>query len=230
MFQFKQFTILQDRCAMKVTEVACLFGAWVNIEKSISILDIGTGTGLLSLMMAQRKKAQYWAIEIEENSFKQAQENISSSPFFENIKLYHSDIRNFNPEIYFDTIVCNPPFFENQLKASRTEKNKAWHEESLTLKNLLICVKQFLNEYGTCYLMLPYLRLEELKIEALQQHLYLNHSVMIKHTAAHKPKVFFGVLSNVQLPYSQREIILKNELGTYSEEVVNLLSAYYIHL
>ena len=115
-FQFKQFTVHQDKCAMKVCTDACLFGAWVanklvqNKITAKNILDIGCGTGLLSLMLAQKTNAVIDSVEIDASAFDQAKQNISLSSWKEKIQLYHNSINNFEPLTRYDFIICNPPF------------------------------------------------------------------------------------------------------------------------
>ncbi len=124
-FQFKQFTVHQDRCAMKVTTDSCLFGSWIadKIEKEDSAisncLDIGTGTGLLSLMVAQKNAGiKIEAIEIDNDASSQAKENIASSPFSENINVIHADVKEYVLENKYDIIISNPPFYEKELKGA----------------------------------------------------------------------------------------------------------------
>ncbi|HEX5652644.1 MAG TPA: methyltransferase, partial [Chitinophagaceae bacterium] len=126
-FRFKQFTIHQDRCAMKVTTDACLFGAWVTeqilnadkltpITEARKILDIGTGSGLLALMLAQQTAHSIDALEIDQQAFEQARENIQASSWPDSIAMIHADARTFQPEFHYDIIISNPPFYEKELK------------------------------------------------------------------------------------------------------------------
>src|SRR2546421_11557996 len=117
-FQFKQFRIDQDRCAMKVTTDACILSAWAPIPPAGNFLDIGTGTGLLALMMAQRSAGIIDAIELHEESFLRAKENVEASRWRDRIHIIHSDAKLFRPNKKYDFIICNPPFFQNQLKTS----------------------------------------------------------------------------------------------------------------
>ena len=141
-FQFKQFTIRQDRCAMKVTTDGCLFGAWAA-EKINSVthpdyfgkelvinscIDIGTGTGLLALMMAQQSKLFIDTIEIDKDAFEQASENIAASPWAGRIKIIHRDAKGFTSQNKYNVIISNPPFYEKELKGQDAKKNLA-HQE-----------------------------------------------------------------------------------------------------
>src|SRR5437868_5022622 len=139
-FQFKQFIIQQDNCAMKVCTDACLFGAYIANElQSIpvnTILDIGAGTGLLSLMLAQKTTAVIDAVEIDNAAFEQAKENIAASPWKEKINTYHADISTFKTGKRYEHIISNPPFFEDDLRSNDEKKNFAKHDSSLTLENL----------------------------------------------------------------------------------------------
>ena len=144
-FKFKQFTIDQDQCAMKVCTDSCLFGAWVaeylEQEKNSlkTILDIGTGTGLLSLMLAQKTTANIDAVEIEEAASLQASNNFLASPWNNRLQVYHAPIQLFKPihPKSYVFIICNPPFYENNLKTDNQLKNLALHSEALSLANLI---------------------------------------------------------------------------------------------
>ncbi|MGB3005267.1 MAG: methyltransferase, partial [Chitinophagaceae bacterium] len=158
-FQFKQFTIHQDKCAMKVTTDSCLFGAWAaeqvhNLEIEVNnILDIGTGTGLLSLMLAQNCNAAIDAIEIDKQTATQATENVQVSPFSEKIKIHFADVHQFGFEKKYNIIISNPPFYENELKSEYKKKNIAHHNEGLLLKDLLTIIHKQLLPSGSFYLL-----------------------------------------------------------------------------
>ena len=126
-FQFKQFTIHQDKCAMKVCTDACMLGAWTAGKLGGSginnILDIGCGTGLLSLMLSQKINASIDAVEIDADAAKQAGENISASPWAANIRVIHTSLQEFMPKKKYDLIICNPPFYENDLRSEHENKN-----------------------------------------------------------------------------------------------------------
>ena len=141
---------------MKVCTDACVFGAWADIENAEHILDIGAGTGLLSLMTAQRKKnAKISAVELDADAFSQAKENVTNSPFADQIEISQSAIQDFSPSEKFDCIISNPPFFQSDLRSPNSKINQAHHSDSLTFRDLLISVDRLLNETGKFNLLLP---------------------------------------------------------------------------
>jgi tRNA1Val (adenine37-N6)-methyltransferase len=169
MFKFKKFSVSQENCAMKICTDACIFGGYIDISESESILDIGTGTGLLSLMLAQRtnsdlvnfeEKATITAIEIEENAFLTAKENFETSNYKDRLTIFHHSIQDFS-EIYsskfqsFDHIISNPPFFLHQSKTKDNSKNLALHSEALSFDDLLNSIDKLLSENGKCDILLP---------------------------------------------------------------------------
>ena len=127
-FRFKQFTIHQEKCAMKVGTDGCLLGAWVDLSQSQRILDVGCGSGLIAIMTAQRcTNVTITGIEIDNEAASQATENAESSPWAERIEIICEDFLKFTPEQQFDTIVSNPPYFSNSLKCPNDKRNKARH-------------------------------------------------------------------------------------------------------
>ena len=143
--------IQQDKCSMKVCTDSCLFGAWVAslIEKKEinpeTILDIGTGTGLLSLMLAQKTNAGIDAVEIDSNAFEQAKENILFSPWKDQIKIFNADIKQWNAPTKYDLIISNPPFYENDLLPEDDGKNISKHSAALNLEELFATRNKFFN-------------------------------------------------------------------------------------
>ena len=149
-FAFKQFTIKQDRCAMKVGTDAVLLGCWVIPNGSKTILDIGTGTGVIALMLAQKTDAFIDAIDIDENAVKQAQENISDSKFSQRIKVTLNSFQDYSKDTdkRFDLIVSNPPYFEQSLKSTDEQRSQARHAYVLPFEELLDGVVKILNPKG----------------------------------------------------------------------------------
>ncbi|MGV3538835.1 MAG: tRNA1(Val) (adenine(37)-N6)-methyltransferase [Rufibacter sp.] len=157
-FQFKQFLIRQDKCAMKVCTDSCVFGAYAEVESAKRILDIGAGTGLLSLMVAQRApQAQIGAVEIDPAAALQAKENISASPWAERISLFPVSLQEFaaTKPAPFDVIISNPPFFQASLKSADAAKNRAKHTETLSFQEIIGFAENFLQPNGLLHILLP---------------------------------------------------------------------------
>ncbi len=232
-FKFKQFTIHQHKCAMKVCTDACLFGAVVAQEKlnDLACLDIGTGTGLLSLMLAQKNAAIYIdAVEIDANSAEQALENIMGSPWAANIQVHHADILNFSPGKQYDRIISNPPFFEDDLLSTNEAKNKAKHDTALNLMQLLNCVDTHLTKEGMLAVLLPYQRVNYFIEAAEKTGLHLSRQMLVKQTMKHK--FFRGILffeRKKSVPI-YNELIIKDTAQNYTPEFAALLKDYYLFL
>lgn len=138
-FQFKQFSIDDSNCAMKIGTDGCLLGSWADVAEAKSILDIGTGSGVIALMLAQRSKAQINAVEIDDEAFKQATQNFKDSPWDNRLSVTHSSFQEYIKvcEKKFDLIVCCPPYFVNSLKTTDKKRRLARHTDSLSFEELL---------------------------------------------------------------------------------------------
>lgn len=245
-FQFKQFTIHQDRCAMKVTTDGCLFGAWVSERVGSSefgvgsresleynILDIGAGTGLLSMMITQKNKYSIDAIEIDKDAFEQASENISASPWSERIKVFNGDIRDFQFKNQYDIIISNPPFYENELKGADVKKNIAHHNEGLLLSELLRIIRLNLKYDGIFFLLLPFKRNDEIKKLLVDNYFAIQQLVFVKHSANHE---YFRIMLSAKFITADQtgttidEIAIKDENGNYTRQFTSLLEQYYLNL
>jgi tRNA1Val (adenine37-N6)-methyltransferase len=234
-FQFKQFRIEQGNCGMKVTTEACLFGALASQflpENCERILDIGTGTGLLALMLAQSSKASIHALEIDNDAFQQAKENFQHSPWSEKLSIEHRDLNEYQPDIQFDFIICNPPFFEKNQLGKKEHKNKAIHNFTLGFEVLAKAIERLLTpENGLAIVLYPEYEMSLFQKEMTALNFEVLHSVNI-HNQIHKPifrqiKVFTKKKS--ASPQNQ-SLIIKRENGDYTSEFTSLLEAYYLHL
>ncbi|MCF0073086.1 methyltransferase [Dyadobacter sp. CY261] len=155
-FRFKQFTVRQDQCAMKVCTDACVLGAWADVGDADRILDIGAGTGLLSLMVAQRNSyAMIDAVEIDAEAFYQAGENVERSPFHDRITLFHSAVQEFVSDHQYDVIITNPPFFQSDLLSPIDKKNIAHHSKSLDFEEILVAIGRLLKPEGKVNMLFP---------------------------------------------------------------------------
>lgn len=162
-FRFKQFTIQQDRCALKVGTDGVLFGAWVNYEGAKHILDIGTGTGLLALIAAQRNTtATIDAVEIDDASAAQAAENAAASPWCDRVRVHRMDVRRMNAGEPFDLILCNPPYYAGYSTAADERVGVAKHSEELLFPELIVAVARLLSGRGRSAVIIPLNREGEL--------------------------------------------------------------------
>jgi tRNA1Val (adenine37-N6)-methyltransferase len=158
MFQFKQFTISDQNTAMKIGTDGILLGSWVNVDKATKILDIGTGTGVISIMCAQKNiEAEIVALEIDESAIMDAHQNIQNCTWKTRIQLIHESLQEFEKgnSRFFDCIISNPPYFENSQKAAYDSRIKARHTDSLHYTDLLRFAKNWLADEGTLNLILP---------------------------------------------------------------------------
>ncbi|OIR00132.1 tRNA1(Val) (adenine(37)-N6)-methyltransferase [mine drainage metagenome] len=244
-FQFKQFTVQQEHCAMKVTTDACLFGAWcafvVNRQPSAAhrsssivrrLLDIGTGTGLLSLMLAQKNSdIKIDAVEIDEHAATQAASNFQSSPWKERLQVHQTSIQQFNPSNQlFDFIISNPPFFHNDLKSDHAKRNLALHSEALSLEELLQSIKNNLTADGKFAVLLPYHRTAYFEKIAGTEKFYPEEKISVQQTPQHPFFRTMLLFSNQPATSTQKEIIIKDEFNDYSTEFKELLKDYYLYL
>jgi tRNA1Val (adenine37-N6)-methyltransferase len=235
-FQFKQFTVYQDRCAMKVTTDSCLFGAWVanNIRseqrKIQKVLDVGSGTGLLSLMIAQKNDLKVDALEIDTEASMQSEENIAASLWKNRIHVMNVDVRQFTGESKYDCIISNPPFYETELTSETTTKNIAHHSQELTLPELLEAIKKNLQEGGVFYLLFPFKRANELKQLVREYGLYLHKIIIASQSVKHGPFRVMIKGGNADGQTEEESLSIWNMDQQYTEAFVELLKDYYLYL
>ena len=229
-FQFKQFMIRQDRTAMKVGTDGVLLGAWAGSGWLLNILDIGTGTGLIALMMAQRfPGARIDALEIDPVSSGQAAENASASPFARRISIFNADFVTWEAEKKYDLIVCNPPFFKDSLQSPDAGRTAARHEDLLPLSDLIRKSAGLLSPDGGLALIIPVDRLPEVAKVALETGLNLNRILRIKGTPSVPVKRVLIHLDKKFLPVEMGELTLEGEeRGSASEEYGRLTQEFYL--
>lgn len=230
-FKFKKFTIHQDKCAMKVCTDSCLFGAIISNKNEgfKNALDIGTGSGLLSLMFAQKQlNCKIDAIEIDENAFNQANDNINQSNYSNNIQIHLGDVKNFIFAKQFDVIFSNPPFYPNDLKSSNDKRNTAMHSSYLSFDELMSVVNSLLNINGKFYILIPYSLESKLISIAHNYNFFVNEIIRIKQ-AVHL-NYFRSILcfSNSNIEQVFDEISIKDETDNYTNEFIALLKDYYL--
>ncbi len=230
-FQFKQFRIDQDQCAMKVTTDACILGAWTPLPRHGCVLDIGTGTGLLALMIAQRADVLVDAVEFDEPGFLQAKKNIISSKWKDRIHIFQADIRLWLPEKKYELIICNPPFYEGQYKPPDYQKKVAWHDEMLNLADLLKSVHRLLMFPEAKFsVLLPANKTQDFTSAAATYKLYPQQQLQFgdKFGNLHRTILVFATTAKNKV---QTEVLtIKNNAGIHSNEFVQLMKQYYLYL
>ena len=222
---------------MKVTTDACLFGSLLPTSSEgggvRSVLDIGTGTGLLTLMFAQKNpQAKIDAIEIDKDAAAQAKENVASSAWKERINIINADVKIFSFVSKYDLIISNPPFYENELRSDSERKNVAHHSENLTLQELLNIIKSNLNQNGVFFLLLPYKRNEEIKKLFKDHQLHISKKILVRQSIKHDYfRIFLkGELNSQEKETEFDEISIWDEQQQYTPEFIRLLKDYYLHL
>jgi tRNA1Val (adenine37-N6)-methyltransferase len=237
-FSFKQFTIQQDRTAMKVCTDSCILGAWTALRLGVSenILDIGSGTGLLPLMLAQKSTALMDTIETDTEAAAQAKENISASNWAGRIRVIEGDARNFVSETGYDFIISNPPFYESDLHSPEQKKNNARHEVSLSFDELLKIILSNLRPSGAFSILLPFHRTRYFENLATQQGFLLQEKLIVRQTPKHDPfrSICLFIKSksdhlalNKSEQFALSELIIKDESGKYSVAFTELMKDYY---
>lgn len=231
-FEFKQFTIHQDRCAMKVCTDSCIFGAYAAVDGAKRILDIGTGTGLLALMIAQRSPAFIDAVEIDREAYQQAVENVKQSTWAERIAVFNQPIQAFavRSSQPYDLIISNPPFYTNNLKRPLYSQNVALHSEELGLSELVILVSYLLKKEGRFIVMLPPFESTALEESALQQKLFPSEKLHIYDRVGGKRIRVITTFAFSEQSCQEDKLYIKDERDLYSEAFKNLLKEYYLHL
>ncbi len=220
---------------MKVTTDGCLFGAIVakeiSKEESCKGLDIGAGTGLLSLMVAQEnKEAVIDAVEIDKAAAEQAKENVAASPWNSKINVLQSDIVDYQSTELYDVIISNPPFYEKQLASPNEGRKLAHHSSELSLQQLFQQVKKLLKADGKFYVMLPFYRREEMIATAKNNELFVEKQWLVKQTPKH---LFFRTIfcfGDKETDEKAVELIIKDEQQQYTDAFIKLLQPFYLHL
>lgn len=235
-FRFKQFTVHQELAAMKVTTDACLFGAWVAADLHAqspacsSVLDIGAGTGLLSLMLAQQVDAQIDAVEIEQQTARQASQNFEGSPWNGRLNVIEGDVRTIRFDHDYDVIISNPPFYENELAGNNHKKNMAHHDEGLLLKELIAVIAKTCSENGSFFLLIPFKRFDEIRTLCEGAGLWWQKICKVKQSASHS--VFRVMIrgGRKKTTIGEEEITIRESQEVYTERFKELLRPYYLYL
>ncbi|HBX50255.1 MAG: hypothetical protein A2275_13490 [Bacteroidetes bacterium RIFOXYA12_FULL_35_11] len=231
-FRFKQFVIHHGKSAMKVGTDGVLLGAWTDFSKSTSVLDIGTGSGLIAVMAAQRCNAFIDAVEIDAPSYFQAVENAANCPWSEQIKIIHAFFQEFASmsEKKYDHIISNPPFFINFLKSAKAEKNLSCHNDLLPFPELIEGVIKLLDTNGKFSIILP-VQEGELFIKTAQNaSLFLNRKTMVYPCPWKPASRFLMEFSFNRIEVSENNLTIElNERHEYSDEYKKLTEEFYLN-
>jgi len=232
-FSFKQFTVNHDRCAMKVGIDGVLLGVWSDVGDSKHILDIGTGTGLIALMLAQRSSSLIDAIEIDKDAVEQAIENVGRSPWTNRIKVQEISLQRFaeiTPHRY-DLIVSNPPYFVNSLKTPSLNRTTARHTDTLTHEELIVNAMALLKPTGRICIILPVNEAALCKSFALTNELYCIREVKVIPKPNAEAKRILMEFSLQLSPLKLAELVIEsNERHHYSDEFSELAKEFYLKL
>ena len=235
MFQFKQFSINQDQCAMKIGTDSVLLGAWCPvIDNPKSVLDIGTGTGILSLMLAQRTNADLIdAIEIDDNAYEQAVENFENSKYSDRLFCYHAGLDEFveNPEDEYDLIISNPPFYDENFKSDDESRNLARFQDAMPFDELLDAVDLLLSENGLFATIIPFKEEDDFIELAAELELYPIKITRVRGTF--KTPIIRSLLAfkRFETPvFIADELVIEIERHIYTEEYINLTKDFYLKM
>jgi tRNA1Val (adenine37-N6)-methyltransferase len=229
-FRFKQFTVHHDLCAMKVGTDGVLLGAWADCTNAKNVLDVGCGSGLIALMLAQRSEAEIDAVDIDENACEQSEINFRNSPFAGRLNVYHSDFNLYSSTRKYDLIVSNPPYFVRSLKSPNAGRCSARHMEKLRFEDLFGKSTQLLAENGKLSLILPADVFDLIQSIASCNHLFLSRKTTVKPLPASPPKRILLEYSKEKNPLKENELFIENPLHAYSDEYIELTKEFYLKM
>jgi tRNA1Val (adenine37-N6)-methyltransferase len=235
MFQFKQFSVQQDKCAMKIGTDGVLLGAWCPIDNNPnSILDIGAGTGILSLMLAQRTNAeQIDALEIDENAFEQATDNFENSPWSDKLFCFHAGLDEFveDPEDEYDIIISNPPFFSEDVKTNNESRDLARFQEAMPFEDLVEAADLLLSENGIFAVIIPYKEEERFIDLCAEMELFPIKVTRVK--GSHTTPIVRSLLAFKRYELSvleADELVIEINRHEYTDDYINLTKDFYLKM
>ncbi|MCX6243115.1 MAG: methyltransferase [Bacteroidetes bacterium] len=232
-FRFKQFTVEDDRSTMRTGTDAVLLGAWAKPEKADSILDIGTGCGVISLMLAQRSHAQITAIDPDEGSVRQAESNFTNSPWAENLVAIHSSLQDYTASCRnkSDLIITNPPFFTDSLKSPDPVKNMARHDIHLSRRELLDCVLRLLGDNGQFLLILPGKESKIFSVMAEESGLFPQRTLEIRPKQGKQVNRILTAYGFEASPLiAPEELVIRDQDGRFTKDYIDFTGDYYFSL
>lgn len=230
-FQFKRFTIYQDKCAMKVGTDGVLLGSWAKHSNPKRILDAGTGTGLIALMLAQRfPSAIVDAIELDNEAAKQAKENVDKAKQGAKVRVLQGDLLEHSDACLYDLVVSNPPYFESSLLCDTQQRNMARHTAGLNYESLAQKAKELLNEGGVFAVVLPAEKASAFSKYCKSISFYLHNTTWIKTTPTKAPKralLCFGFQAKTS--ETESELVVELKRHVYSGEYIELTKDFYLN-
>ena len=233
-FIFKNFTIHQNQCAMKIGTDGVLLGAWSSKESQpFSILDIGAGTGVLSLMMAQRCDAELIdAIEIDDKAYEQCVENFEQSPWGDRLFCYHASLEEFADEIddQYDLIICNPPFFSEDYKPKNSQRDLARFQDAMPFNHIIESVLKLLAENGIFSVVIPNKEESRFTRIALEFGLFLNKVLHVKGNPSSEVKRSFMSFSFRESEITTDQLTIEVNRHEYTPEFINLTKDFYLKM
>ena len=233
-FKFKEFSINQDQCAMKIGTDSVLLGAWTSLEKRpFSILDIGSGTGVLALMLAQRSLAELIdAVEIDDNAYEQCVENFEQSPWNDRLFCYHASLEEFTDEIEdkYDLIISNPPFYSEDYKSENNQRDLARFVDAMPFEHLLESVSKLLAEDGVFSVIIPFKEETSFIALASQMNLFVNKKLHLKGTPTSNIKRSLLEFSFQESDIKSNELIIETARHQYTQDYINLTKDFYLKM
>jgi len=228
MFKLQQFSIAQDQCAMKVCTDSLVFGALAPINPMDTVVDIGAGTGLLSLMAKQQGASKVTAIELLNSAAIQAQQNIKASPWPSDIEVIEQDICHYQPNVKFDVVISNPPFFDQHLKNTDSARNTARHNDSLSYQTLISKADQLVTDSGIVYLLLPLDVARKVTDLATKKGLHLIKQTDYRASLKHAVKVSSLSFSKEHAPLISDTVTVYHSHQQYTKQCAEILGPYLL--
>lgn len=233
-FKFKKFKVQQDKCAMKIGTDGVLLGAWSNIQKNpFSILDIGAGTGVISLMLAQRCYAELIdAIEMDDEAYEQCVDNFEASPWGDRLFCYHATLKEFVDDIEdtYDLIICNPPFYSVDYKTDDLQRNLARFSDAMPFEHLIESVSKLLSKNGLFSVIIPFKEESEFITIAATYHLFPNRILHVKGNPTSEIKRSLIEFSFYESEIKTTILIIETDRHQYTQDYINLTKDFYLKM
>ena len=240
-FQFKEFSVHQDRCAMKIGTDAVLLGAWTSIDKDpFSILDIGSGTGILALMLAQRSDAgSIDALEIDDEAYEQCVENFENSPWADRLFCYHASLEELVDDLLdgqeaidetYDLILSNPPFYSEDYKTESNQRDMARFEDAMPFDHLVESVSHLLSKEGSFSVIIPFKEEGHFMALASKVNLFPNRVLQVKGSPSSDLKRSLIEFSFRKTEIERKELIIETSRHQYTPDYINLTKDFYLKM